>query len=123
NIYDRAGRPLAVTVPAWSVAAEPRRVEDPAAAAAALAPVLQIDEEKLRARLSSKRGFSWLDRRVDPNVAEAVRALELRGISLRQESRRYYPNRELAGQLLGLVSIDGEGVDGVERAFEEHLRG
>lgn len=123
NIYDREGRPLAVTVPAWSVAAEPRRVEDPARAAAQLAPVLGVDEGKLHAKLSSQRGFLWLDRRVDPNVADAVRALELRGISLRQESRRYYPNRELAGQLLGLVNIDGEGLDGVERAFDEHLRG
>src|SRR5690606_2769150 len=88
-----------------------------------LAPLLKTDREKLAERLSSKRGFLWLDRRVDPGVADEVRALALRGISLRQESRRYYPNRELAGQVLGIVNIDGEGVDGIERAFDEHLRG
>jgi cell division protein FtsI (penicillin-binding protein 3) len=123
NIYDRHGRPLAVTVPAYSVAAEPRRIEDGAAVARALAPLLELDEQKLAARLSTKRGFAWLKRRVDPSVADAVRAMDLRGISLRKESRRYYPARELAGQVLGLVSIDGDGLDGVERAFDEHLRG
>jgi cell division protein FtsI (penicillin-binding protein 3) len=123
NVYDKEGRPLAVTVPAYSVAAEPRRVAEPMAAAAALHEVLGGDRAVLERRLSSGRGFVWLDRRVAPEVADAVKALGIRGVTLRQESRRYYPSRSLAGQTLGLVSIDGDGVDGVERAFDEHLRG
>lgn len=123
NIYDRSGRPLAVSVPAWSVYAAPRDIEEPAAVAAALAPVLGQERARLERRLSSTRAFIWLDRRVAPDTAEKVKALALDGVGLKQESRRYYPNRELAGQLLGLVSVDGEGLDGVERTFDEYLRG
>lgn len=123
NIYDRDGRPLAVSVPAWSVFAAPRDIKDPVTTAERLAPVLGDSVDTLTRRLSSKRAFLWLDRRVAPDTADKVKALGLEGISLKQESRRYYPNRELAGQLLGLVSVDGEGLDGVERAYDEYLRG
>ncbi|MFZ9888126.1 MAG: peptidoglycan D,D-transpeptidase FtsI family protein, partial [Myxococcota bacterium] len=123
NIYDRHGRPLAVTVPAWSIAAEPRRIEDPAAAAKVLAPLLDADVRTLQDKLSSEKSFQWLARRIAPEAAERVRAANIGGISLREEARRYYPNRELAGQLLGLVNLEGDGVDGVELAFNEHLRG
>jgi cell division protein FtsI (penicillin-binding protein 3) len=122
-ILDRDGRPLAMTVPASSIFAAPRDIEDPAAAAAALAPLLDFDEEKLTRRLTGKRAFVWLRRRVSPDKAREVKALGLRGIGLRAEPKRYYPGKTLAGQLLGAVSIDGEGQFGLEKRFDDHLRG
>lgn len=123
NIYDHEGVPLAVSVPAWSVYAAPRDIDDPAALARQLGPLLGKSIDKLEHKLDSERAFAWLSRRVGPDVAEQVRSMDLEGIGLRQEARRYYPNRELAGQTLGLVSVDEEGLDGIERAYEEYLRG
>ena len=123
NVYDRNGRPLAVSVNVSSVYAEPRRIEDPIDAALRLSVVLGKDRDTLERRLLSQRGFVWLARRVDPEIADAVSALKLRGVHLKREPRRYYPNKELAGQVLGMVSIDGEGQSGAERAFDDYLKG
>jgi cell division protein FtsI (penicillin-binding protein 3) len=123
NVYDRAGRPLAVSVPVWSISAAPRDIADPTVVAKTLAPLLKLDEAKLARKLEGRRAFTWLRRRLPPDVAEQVRALQLKGIGLHRESKRFYPGRELAGQLLGTVSIDGNGQSGVERAYDEHLRG
>ena len=65
-----------------SVYADPRKVESPAAAAALLATILDKDEARLASRLASKRHFVWLKRRIGPQVAKKVRALELPGIDL-----------------------------------------
>jgi len=123
NIYDAAGRPLAVSVPVWSVAAMPRSIPDPVSLAKKLSPILDVPVDKLHARLARDRAFVWLKRRVSPEVAEQVRALNESTLSLHKESRRFYPNKELAGQVLGLVDIDGEGQSGLERSFDEHLKG
>jgi cell division protein FtsI (penicillin-binding protein 3) len=123
NIYDAAGRPLAVSVPVWSVAAVPRRIDDPAGLAKKLSPILGMTVEKLHGRLARDRAFVWLKRRVTPEVADQIRALDDPNLTLHKESKRFYPNKELAGQLLGLVDIDGSGQSGLERSFDEHLRG
>ncbi len=123
NIYDKDGRPLAISVPVWSIAAAPHRIEDREAVKQALRNVLPLEASTLDKKLAPGRRFVWLARRVTPEVADAVRALKLEGIELHKESKRFYPNRALAGQLLGTVSIDGSGQSGVERAQDEHLRG
>lgn len=123
NLYDRHARPLAVTVPVWSVTANARLVEDPIDAAAQLAPVLGLSVEVLERKLSSKRRFMYIKRRVPEHVADEVRALELAGIRFEKEQKRFYPYKETAGHMVGLVDIDGDGVAGAERAFDEYLRG
>lgn len=123
NIYDVKGRPLAVSVPVWSISAAPKHIDDPLDAAARLSKVIGVSEETLVSRLSTKRGFVWLKRRVSPATAEAVRALDIAGIRLKKEAKRFYPNRSLAGQTIGLVGIDGQGRSGIEKALDEHLRG
>lgn len=122
-LKDHRGRPLAVTVPAWSVVARPRLVDDKAAVAQALAPVLGASARELQAKLTSTSGFVWLKRRAAGDVADQVRALGLPGIELQPEQRRYWPGKELAGQLLGLVDVDGRARGGVERAFDDELQG
>ncbi|MBI1948019.1 MAG: hypothetical protein HYS27_20175 [Deltaproteobacteria bacterium] len=122
-LKDRHGRPLAVTVPAWSVVARPRLVDDPAAAALALAPVLGSSALELKDKLIGKSGFVWLKRRAAADVADQVRALGLPGIELQPEQRRYWPGKELAGQVLGLVDVDGRARGGVERALDDELQG
>ena len=123
NIYDRLGRPLGISVPVWSVSAAPHEIEDPVQAAEYLEGVLDLPFHKLEQKLRKDRKFVWLKRRLSPDVAERVRQAQIPGIGLHRESKRFYPNRELAGQLLGFVSIDGDGQQGVERMFDDYLKG
>ena len=127
TIYDRHGAELAVSVQAESIWANPRALRraglSPESAARRLASVLSVDVETITKRLASRRYFVWIKRLVSPQQAEAVRRLELPGISMTWEARRYYPNRELAAHLLGFANVDGVGIEGLELSFEERLRG
>lgn len=123
DITDRHGRPLAVSVPAWSVSARPALVEDKPGAAQGLAAALGVDARRILTSLESGKKFVWLKRRAPGDVAEAVRALAIPGIELKQEMRRSWPQKTAAGQLLGLVDVDGKARGGAERAFDESLQG
>lgn len=123
RILDRQGGVLATSILVPSLYAAPDHIEHPAAAAAALAPVLERPVEQLRRYLSSKKSFVWLARQVTPEVAAKVQALELPGIHVQDEMRRYYPKRHLAGQVLGFVGIDGHGLGGLEYQYDRVLFG
>lgn len=127
TIYDRHGAELAVSVDVESVFANPRLMRaagvDVNRAATQLSRVLGVDRERILARLSSDRYFVWIERQVTPDEAAAVRALGIEGVQLTEEARRFYPNRELAAHVLGFANIDGVGIEGLELAFEERLRG
>ncbi|MFO0726873.1 MAG: penicillin-binding transpeptidase domain-containing protein [Myxococcota bacterium] len=122
-IKDRHGAELAITVDVDSIYAEPRRVKDPAEVARKLASVLSLDSSKLLEQLTSERAFVYLKRRVGSEEAAAVKALELAGIGARPEPRRFFPNRELAAHVIGFTDGEGVGRAGVEKAYDETLRG
>ena len=126
-IYDRDGAELAVSADVQSVYANPRRLkameQDPRTVARRIAKVLDVDPERLATRLRADRFFVWIERRVTPNEATRIRELSIPGVELTTESRRFYPNRHLAAHLLGFADIDGRGIEGVELAYEEQLRG
>ena len=125
-ILDRDGRPLAVSVDAESVYAVPQDVENPARTAKALAGALGFDaaaQKELLAGLQKNRAFVWVKRKLDPAAARAVRDLQLDGVGFLTENRRYYPNRELASQVLGYVGLDNTGMSGIEYAFEDQIKG
>jgi cell division protein FtsI (penicillin-binding protein 3) len=125
-ILDRHGKPLAVSVDAESLYAVPQDVEDPAGTAQALARALGLDaaeRKELQGHLGKNRAFVWVKRKVDPRLAQKVRALQLDGVGFLTENRRYYPKRELMSQVLGYVGLDNTGMSGIEYAFEEMIRG
>ncbi len=122
-ILDRQGRPLAMSLPAWSVGVRPAHIEDKRAASIALAKVLDVSEAEVSAKLASESKFLWLKRRATADVAEGVRALGLPGVELKQEMRRTWPQKSLAGQVLGFVDIDGRARGGIEQALDESLQG
>jgi cell division protein FtsI (penicillin-binding protein 3) len=97
-------------------------VQNKEAVSRRLSAVLKVDRQTLGQRLSRGGGFVWLKRRVEPEIADRVRKMEIAGVGIRAESRRYYPNMDLAGSVLGFVGTDG-GLEGLERSLEEHLRG
>jgi cell division protein FtsI (penicillin-binding protein 3) len=125
-VLDRNGRPLAVSVDAESIYAVPQEIHAPEATAAALARALGLDaaaRRELAVQLQRNRAFVWVRRKVDPRVVREVRDLQLDGIGFLTETRRYYPKRELAAQVLGYVGLDNTGMSGIEYAFEDHIRG
>jgi cell division protein FtsI (penicillin-binding protein 3) len=126
-IYDRHGAELAVSVDVDSVYANPRRLkameQDPQTVARQIAKVLDVDMERLAKRLAADRYFVWIERRVTPNEATRIRELDIPGVELTTEVRRYYPNRHLAAHLIGFADIDGRGIEGIELAYEDRLRG
>lgn len=123
DIVDREGRPLAVSVPAWSIAARPALVVDVAGAASAISAALELPAVDVRARLEGKSKYVWLARRVSREHADSVRALGIAGLEIRKDARRYYPAKTLAGQLFGAVDVDGVARSGVERAYDKELAG
>lgn len=121
-ILDRNGEVLARSVQARSVYAKPAEVEDVAATAHVLAPILRISENALAEDLQkSNRKFVWIKRKVEDAAAEAVRKAALPGIGLSREYERFYPFKHMAGQLLGFVGMDDKGLEGLERALDNRL--
>jgi cell division protein FtsI (penicillin-binding protein 3) len=140
TVYDRHGTPLAVSVEVPSVSVDAvemlRGIEDRYVPmriqqfSERIGEVLSLPPEEVAERLERRRRFAWLKRRVSPEEIEAVRALgeesqryPIHGLMIEGEGRRFYPHRELAGPLLGFVSPDGVGRDGVELALDDQLRG
>src|SRR3989440_330262 len=125
-IVDRRGEPLAVTQDVDSVFADPSAFETPRArqmAAARIAGALRLDRARVLEKLSQPdRRFVWIKRRIDEASAQRVRGLAIDGIELAKEPKRFYPQRDLAGHVLGFVGEES-GQEGLERELDQHLRG
>jgi cell division protein FtsI (penicillin-binding protein 3) len=123
RILDRNGAELASTADVDSIYCNPRRLPDVRDAARRIARVLGLDWRDLEKKLSQRRYFAWIKRKVTPDEAVAVRALQLPGVAFTREPRRFYPNRTLAATVMGQAGSDGRGLDGVELAMDGFLRG
>ena len=130
RIVDRSDSELAASASVDSVYLEPQRLRselpdparrDPALAKLALALGLEVSDLKRKAL--SDRHYLFLKRRIAPEEAQRVRTLAVPGVGLTQEPKRYYPNRSLAGPLLGWAGVDAIGLEGVELAYDRFLRG
>jgi cell division protein FtsI (penicillin-binding protein 3) len=130
-LYDRNMRELAMTVLVDSVYAVPGEVgENKASDAALLAKVVHTDpldhyttEQRIEARMNASRDFAWVARKLDPETANRVRELNLKGIYLQKEFKRFYPDGDLAAHVLGYVGTDDDGLGGLERQFDDELHG
>ncbi len=122
-IYDRAGRELAMSVSVDSVFAVPVDIPDLAGTISLVARITRADPRELLAKCKAARTFCWLARKADAETADRIRSLNLRGIYFQKESKRFYPKRELAAQVLGYVGMDDEGLSGIEREDDDELRG
>ncbi len=125
SILDRDGEPLAVSTPVDSVWVEPKEFMRAKSRWGELARVLEMDRKQLEKMLAGRehRGFVYIKRRIAPSLAERVMALEIPGVSLQREYRRYYPAGEVTGHLLGFTDVDDVGLEGIELAYDNWLRG
>jgi cell division protein FtsI (penicillin-binding protein 3) len=122
-IYDRAGRELAMSIAVDSVFAVPAEIPDLPGTISLVARITKVDPRELLAKCEAARTFCWVARKADAETADRIRSLNLSGIHFQKESKRFYPKRDLAAQILGYVGMDDEGLSGVERSNDEELRG
>lgn len=122
TIYDRNHREMAVSIEVTSIAAHPQQIDNPRAAAKALAPKLGLNQRTLYRQLSAPKTFVWIKRQATPKETESVKRLNLKGIVFKPEQNRFYPNRTLAAQVLGFSGIDGNGLEGIEYYYDDYLK-
>jgi cell division protein FtsI (penicillin-binding protein 3) len=129
-LYDRNLREMAMTVQVDSIYADPAQIADRPAAARILAAIVHTDpsdsrttQSEIASRLAAGHNFAWIARRVRPEVAARVRAQNMKGIFFQKEFQRFYPDNDIAAQVLGYVGVDDNGLGGIEQKFDEELHG
>jgi cell division protein FtsI (penicillin-binding protein 3) len=102
---------------------DPSKLENPGAVFAQLAAALELDKAELEKKAKDNSSFMFVKRQITPEEAARVEALNLKGVGLAKEPRRFYPNNFLAAHLLGFAGVDSQGLEGLEMALDKYLRG
>lgn len=123
SLLDRRGNQLASSEDAATIYATPYQVKNPPQAAAKLAPILGQKKGEVLAALTEESGFSYIAHKVDLGTAAKVEDLHLEGIGELPDSRRTYPQGEMAGQVIGAVGSENQGLMGLEQGEESILKG
>lgn len=127
SIFDRGGEELAVSVPAYSVSVNPKLVTDEAALAGTLQSLLGLDDartaELYAALVAKESGFVYVQRQIDRELGEVIDQLGLEGVNVDPEDRRILPGGDTGRSVIGRTDIDGTGIAGLERQYDEWLRG
>ncbi len=130
QLLDRQGRELARSIDTSSIFVDPEELKDAAhivCTSDALASILSLERQALTVQLAeavrSGSRFVWIRRRVPAEVAEQLRALQLPGVYLQKEPKRYYPNGSMAAHVLGFVGLDGAGLAGIEQVYDTKIGG
>jgi cell division protein FtsI/penicillin-binding protein 2 len=114
-IYDREGHELAISVQVGSVFAHPKQIKDKTKTARELSKILGEKQSLILKLLKPDRSFVWIKRRIPQTLAEQVKTLNLRGLGVTTETRRYYPGRETAAHVIGFAGTDNQGLEGLEK--------
>lgn len=127
NIYDASENELAVSVPSYALAVRPHKVKDKNHLITRLGAILKAPTKELAKKLGSEKKYVWLKRYLSPREKSDLEAmskdLEAEGVELVKGSKRFYPNREVASQILGAVGQDNEGLSGIELFYDRDLQG
>ena len=123
DIMDCNGTPLAVSVDMNSCYAEPRHIQDIVGTTAVLAPLLGSAKQELHKKLASGKSFVWLARHLTPEQSSRIKNLKLPGIGFSPESKRYYPNSEVAAHVIGFTGMDPNGLEGIELQYDSVILG
>lgn len=124
-ISDRSGEPLAVSTPVASIWINPKQMLSLDQDYRPLAKLLALSTKDIVAKINDnqRRGFIYLRRHIEPKIAKQVKQLNLIGVGVQQEYKRFYPAAEVASHIVGFTNIDDRGQEGIELAYDEWLRG
>jgi cell division protein FtsI (penicillin-binding protein 3) len=123
TIYDSTGAALAVSIEMDSCFAEPDGIESIPDAAARMAPLLNSTRENLEKKLRSNKNFVWVQRHLTPDLVKKIKALDIDGIGFVKETRRFYPNSEVAAHVIGFTGLDPDGLEGIELKYNTLMLG
>lgn len=124
SIYDRYGKRLAVSVPSPSLFADPYKVTTPYYMAKKLSKVLKVPKKTLLKKLlNKKRRFAWVKRHLTEQEVKIIKSFRFKGLHFIRESKRFYTKGTALSQVLGFTNIDGEGLEGVEKSYNQFLKG
>ncbi|OGW54674.1 MAG: hypothetical protein A2Y81_03740 [Nitrospirae bacterium RBG_13_43_8] len=120
-IFDRQGRQLALNLELDSLYCEPDSLQRDKKSLKKLASAISKEPRAVLTKIPDKGKFAWIERKLDPNIAERVRNLNIEGIGLMNEPKRVYPKGRLASHIVGSVGIDNQALEGVELQFDQYL--
>lgn len=125
-IYDRNKRELVISISTdsvYAIPAEVRKSKKQDEIAHKLANVLNMDEEKVLQKISRASSFEWIKRQIDPAAAKKIRDMQLPGIDMTEESRRFYPKGSLASHILGISGTENTGLEGIDNYYNSMVGG
>ena len=124
NIYDRNNKELAISIPSLSLFADPSQMKEPYYAAKKLSRLLQQPKKTfLKKLLNKNRRFVWIKRHLSPAETKAIQSWRLEGLHFLKESKRFYTNENSLSQVLGFTGIEGQGLEGIEKQYDDILTG
>ena len=123
TIYDRKGRELAVSLPMDSVFADPAEITDASMVGSLLSRILDVAPEDLETKIREARTPVRLAKKLTPETVQRIQGMNLKGVFFLKESRRVYPQRQLAAHVLGFTDVDEKGIGGIEYSFDKVIRG
>ena len=123
SIYDREGHELAISVELGSIYAHPGLVKEKVSVSKKISKILNLSTKKVLSQLRSDSGFIWVERKVAPESAEKIKELKLLGVGVITEAGRFYPGREIAAHLIGFTGADNQGLEGLEKCYDQDLKG
>ncbi len=123
TIFDRCMRVLAVNLTSNSVFVNAREIKDREGTAETLAHILKLNESYIFQKLSKNKAFVWIKRKITPQEEDDIKKLKLDGVAIIKESKRFYPDRQLACHAIGTVNIDNVGLEGLELQYNKYLSG
>lgn len=122
-IFDRHMRPLSTNLPAQSLYAVPTKIKNKNALAERLALITGQKKDFFLERLNRKKAFIWLSRKLTDRQYDAIKKMSIDGLGFKRETKRHYPDAELASHVIGFAGLDNVGLEGIELHYDKYLRG
>ena len=123
NFFDRDNRPLSRNIFHYTLSANPKEVLNKAKLAKEISEITGKPVEKYINKLNSKTSFEFLERNLQRKQIGNLLSIKHKGLRIDKSSRRYYPHNNIAAQLIGYTNDDNQGISGLEKYFEDHLKG
>jgi len=124
NIYDRNNSPLAINIKTYSIFTIPRNLKNLKSTVKKLSKIVpSLSYKKLLTKLKNRKRYTWLARKIVLSEQQVQKVKDLKGVFIERVPKRFYPNHELASQILGFVGVDNKGLSGIEYSFDKVMKG
>ena len=121
-IFDRLGREIALNLELESLYGDPESLNLTNEDIKKLALAVEKEPRVILSKIPEAGRFAWIERKIEPETAEKIRALDIKGLGLLPEAKRYYPKGDLASHILGFVGIDNQALEGIELKYDKYLK-